>query len=203
MLKRLKQQFEKLQVRFLIGQEMESEKLRQIFRDRYDIEVGLYSLGCFDPWRIAPGTRIGRYSAISRSTRIIRSNHPFDGLTTHPYLYDPAFGVVEQNRIEAGHVSVGDDVWMGHNSLTTPGCTRIGRGAVVGAGAVVTRDVPPYAVVVGVPARIIRYRFEPDVIESIEASRWWEKSKSELKAFVRNNGEVVFHPTATGMAKAT
>ena len=60
------------------------------------------------------------------------------------------------------------------------GCKTIGNGAVIGAGAVVTKDVPPYAVVVGNPAKILRYRLTPEQIEKVEASKWWELDKNEL-----------------------
>ena len=77
-------------------------------------------------------------------------------------------------------VSIGNDVWIGARVIVLGGVT-IGNGAVIGAGSVVTRDVPPYAVVAGTPARLIRYRFEEPVIRRLEELRWWDKPEEELK----------------------
>ena len=68
----------------------------------------------------------------------------------------------------------------GHNSIIMPGVGRIGDGAVVAAGAVVNKEVPPYAVVVGNPARVVRYRFDPETIERLLAEKWWEKDIDEI-----------------------
>jgi serine acetyltransferase len=78
-------------------------------------------------------------------------------------------------------VTIGHDVWIGARVLVLGG-VNIGIGAVVAAGAVVTKDVPPYAIVAGVPARIIRYRFNEDQIRTLLETRWWDMSIAELKA---------------------
>jgi carbonic anhydrase/acetyltransferase-like protein (isoleucine patch superfamily) len=92
-------------------------------------------------------------------------------------------------------------VWVSHNVTITPGCKHIGRGAVIGAGAVVTKDVPAYAIVVGMPASVVRYRFEPETQAAIEASRWWELSKAELRDLVRRAPDTVMRPTAAKLAE--
>ncbi|MEY8198191.1 MAG: hypothetical protein RPS47_03005 [Colwellia sp.] len=74
-----------------------------------------------------------------------------------------------------------DDVWIGDGVIITPSVSCIGRGAVVGAGAIVTKDVPRYAVVCGNPAVVIKYRFPADRAASIEESCWWLKDKESLK----------------------
>jgi hypothetical protein len=74
---------------------------------------------------------------------------------------------------EKGEIAIGSDVWIGTRAMILSGVT-IGHGAVVAAGAVVTRDVPPYAIVAGVPARVLRYRFDADTIERLLAIAWWE-----------------------------
>ncbi|WP_349616768.1 CatB-related O-acetyltransferase [Azotobacter salinestris] len=76
-------------------------------------------------------------------------------------------------------VVIGNDVWIGARAVIMAGVT-IGNGAVIGTGAIVTRDVPPYAIVTGTPARVIKYRFEQDIIERLENSKWWDLSPEEI-----------------------
>ena len=91
-------------------------------------------------------------------------------------------GASEQRNFSKGqnYLNVGHGVWFGADSIVLSGCKTIGNGAVIGAGSVVTHDVPPYAVVVGNPARIIRYRLTSEQIEKVEASKWWLLEKNEL-----------------------
>lgn len=191
---------EKLRLRLLLRDEYESRRLRAYFKDRWNIDVGLYSYGCFDRWRIPPNTVIGRYCSFARTARIIDANHPADALTTHPFLYERKFGLVAEDSMTPRPAVVGDDVWMGANAIATPGCKSIGRGAIIGAGAVVTRDVPAYAIVAGNPARLLRYRFEPEMIEAIETSAWWTLSKQELGKVIADAPETVFQPTPERLA---
>ncbi|GJE04082.1 CatB-related O-acetyltransferase [Methylobacterium isbiliense] len=183
--------FDRVVVPLLRGREFDSVYLRDAFRSRYGIEIGLYSYGCFDRWRIPPGTRIGRYCSFAKSVRILNANHPIDALSTHPFLYDPAFGVVPESRVSATRVEIEDDVWFGHNATVAPGVARIGRGAIIGTGAVVTRDVPPYAIVAGVPGRVIRSRFPPATIARIEASRWWTLDRTALRDLVAREPDLL------------
>ena len=171
-------------------------KLRRFFKDRYGIEVGLYSYGCFDRWRLPAPLRVGRYCSFASSVRSAPANHPVDALTTHPVLYERAFGVVDHDIQHEKVLIVEDDVWVGHNVMILPGCKFIGRGAVIGAGAVVTRDVERYAIVAGNPARKLRDRFTPELAAAIEASRWWELDLAGLRALVTARREMVFHPAA-------
>jgi serine acetyltransferase len=77
---------------------------------------------------------------------------------------------------------IGNDVWIGANAfINTSSCHSIGDGAIIGAGAVVTHDVPPYAVVVGVPARILKYRFSPEQIDILLRIKWWSRKEEWLK----------------------
>ena len=78
-------------------------------------------------------------------------------------------------------LKVGNDVWMGDNAIILADVTEIGDGAIIGAGAIVKKNVPPYAVVVGNPARVVRYLFSKEVIDELLASKWWEKDIEELK----------------------
>jgi acetyltransferase-like isoleucine patch superfamily enzyme len=101
--------------------------------------------------------------------------------STHAFFFNPALGVCKEDLVAYTPLEIGNDVWIGHGAIIHPHVRRIGDGAVIGAGAVVNKDVPPYAVVTGNPSRIVRYRFSKKVIEELLASRWWEKSIGELK----------------------
>lgn len=158
-----------------------SATARDIMHQYHGVQIGAYSYGdCFDPALIPPGVSIGRYVSIAPGVRFHTQNHPIDRLSSHPFFYDARLGLVERDALEPAALEVGHDAWIGRNAMTTPGCRRIGIGAVVGAGAVVTRDVPDFAIVAGNPARLLRYRFSPETIEKIHASRWWLKPVAEL-----------------------
>jgi acetyltransferase-like isoleucine patch superfamily enzyme len=191
---------EKLRIRWLLRDEYESPALRAHFARRWQVEVGLYSYGCFDPWRIPRRTRIGRYCSFAKTARILDANHPIDALTTHPFLYEARFGVIDRDLIDPPWLEIGDDVWISHNATITPGCKAIGRGAIIGAGAVVTHDVAPYAIVAGVPATQLRLRFDADTIAAIEASRWWELDKAGLADLVRRDPAAAYRPGPATLA---
>lgn len=190
-----------IKLRRLRRNEYESLELRDWFARSYGVEVGLYTYGCFDRWRFPPRTRIGRYCSIARSVRVLDSNHPIDAVTTHPYLYDPGHGVVASNPLDPAWLEIEDDVWLSHNVTITPGCKRIGRGAIVGAGAVVTKDVPAYAIVAGVPAAVVRYRFDAETQAALEASHWWEMNKAQLAALNRSDPDALTHVTPAKVAR--
>jgi virginiamycin A acetyltransferase len=191
---------EKVKLRLLLRDEYESQALRDWFARDFKVEVGLYSYGCFDRWRIPARTRIGRYCSFAKTARVLDANHPFDALSTHPFLYEKRFGLVERDLIDPPWITIEDDVWVSHNATITPGCKHIGRGAIIGAGAIVTKDVPAYAIVVGMPASIVRYRFEPNMQAAIEASRWWELSRAELKAISATSPDLLLKPTVERLA---
>ena len=157
----------------LEGGEMRSASLRSIMQGCHGVAVGAHSYGCFDPVRIPPGTRMGRYVSVGPGVAAYRRNHPLDRLSLHPYFYNPRHGAAQAADVPTEPLDIDDDAWLGAGAIILPGCRRIGRGAVIGAGAVVTRDVPAYAVVAGNPARVIRYRFDPATIRAAERSRWW------------------------------
>jgi virginiamycin A acetyltransferase len=165
----------------LEGGEFRSRTLRRIFARYWDVEIGMYTHGgCFVPWMVDPKTKIGRYCSIASGVRIINHNHPLAFKGTSGLFFNPLFGVSERWLIEHRPLEVGNDVWIGANAVIMPEVNRIGDGAVIGAGAVVNRDIPPYAVVLGNPARVIKFRFPDDVIARLLEEKWWEQDIDEI-----------------------
>jgi acetyltransferase-like isoleucine patch superfamily enzyme len=158
------------------------------------VEVGLYSYGCFDLSRFPSGVRVGRYCSIANTARVILRNHGVNFLGMTAMFYWPELGVVDRDPIPFGTLSIGDDVWIGHNATILPGVGSIGRGAVIAAGAIVTRPVPSYAIVAGNPARIMRLRFSNTAIDAIEKSRWWECDPAALRQLVQDQPDFVYQP---------
>ena len=164
------------------GGEMCSPTLRRIFQDYHHIEIGLYSYGgCFDAHRIGAFTKIGRYCSFAEGVCIFRRNHPVKFRSTHPYFFNTSLGYVHKEIIPMRELVVGNDVWIGQNALILPSVGKIGDGAVIGAGAVVTKDVPDFAIVAGNPARVLKYRFSKTTMDKIKKSAWWDSSIDELK----------------------
>ena len=137
---------------------------------------------------------LGRYCSIGEEVQIGRHSHPLDFGSTSPIFYldsNEVLGIDEHKSFGSQSFSpsrppsilkktyIGNDVYIGHGAFVMPGLT-IGDGAVVGARSVVTRDVPPYAVVAGSPARILRSRFNQSVIDALLASEWWLFSPADL-----------------------
>lgn len=193
---------DKLFLRFHSRDEFTSIPLRKYFLERYEISIGLYSYGCFDPARIARGTTIGRYCSFARTASIFNGNHGIGFLSLHPYLYNVALGFVKTETINRTKCVIEDDVWIGHASIILPSVSLIGRGSIIGAGAVVTRNVPRYAVVVGNPGRVIRYRFTEDIVGMIEETKWWEMDSEELGLLINDNPSLVFGPADYYVGKA-
>lgn len=194
---------EKLKVRLWLRTQHVNLRLRAHFRDNFRIDVGMYSYGCFDQWRMPGPIRVGRWCSIANSVKSAPINHPFDAITTHPALFERKFGVVDKDIFYDDALVIEDDVWIGHNAMILPGCKHIGRGAIVGAGSVVSRNVPAYSIVVGNPAKKLRDRFAPDLIAALEESRWWELDAADLRALVHSNPDLLFHPTAASVSQWT
>lgn len=161
--------------------EMTSVLLRKLFYDGYNIEVGLYSYGCFDRERFNPNMKVGRYCSFSQSCRRVNANHPTYSLSMSPYLYNPKFGIVDRETVDRSFCTIEDDVWVGHNVIILPSVTKIGRGAVIAAGTVVTKNVAPYDIIAGSPGKVIKKRFSNETIAKIEKSEWWKLDVEHLE----------------------
>lgn len=167
--------------------QMYSLTLRRIYRDYHQIEIGLYSYGgCFDEGRIGAFTKIGRYCSFAEGVCIFNRNHPLEFMSMHPFFYNSAFGYVEREMVSRRRLEIGNDVWVGQGAIILPSVSKIGDGAVIGAAAVVTRDVPDFAVVVGNPARIVKYRFSAEDRHKIKRSQWWNKDIEQLSNYINS-----------------
>lgn len=126
---------------------------------------------------------VGKYCSLANGVCIGMGNHPYDILTTHPFTYMDndiqLYGnmpVSKENMVKlppSGKTIIGNDVWVGHNALILEG-VKVGDGAIIGAGAVVTKDVEPYGIVAGVPAKLIKYRFPKEIIDELLEVKWWD-----------------------------
>ncbi|CAM4029085.1 CatB-related O-acetyltransferase [Shewanella aquimarina] len=144
----------------------------------------LHSMGAYSYTRssLPRNTIVGRYCSIARSVTSLGVQHPLKRFTTSAVTYSndeikldtlPEGLLKPFDGAKCPAIIIKNDVWIGNNVVLKPGIT-VGNGAVIAANAVVTRDVPDYAIIGGIPARVIRYRFSPNTINALLELRWWD-----------------------------
>lgn len=134
---------------------------------------------------------IGKFCSIAAHTRINPGNHPLDRvMLSHVGYRSSAYGLgpddpdfFEWRR--SSPVTLGHDVWIGHGAVVLPGVT-VGTGAAIGAGTIVTKDVPPFAVVVGNPGRVLRLRFADTLVADLLRIAWWDWPHEQIGAAMRD-----------------
>jgi acetyltransferase-like isoleucine patch superfamily enzyme len=153
---------------------------------KYGFEIGDFTYGRPKVRFPESGAKlvIGKYGSIADNVQILLGgNHRLDFVTTYPFgamtgVWSEAAGRTDFS-LSKGNVIIGHDVWLGSGCLIMSGVT-IGNGAVVAAHAVITKDVPPYAVVGGNPAKVIRHRFDETTIACLNASQWWDLPRERI-----------------------
>ena len=125
-------------------------------------------------------TDIGAFCAISWDSTINAIQHPLTHLTIHAFPYVSEYGGVEKRTDFYQRVTVNNDVWIGANSVILPGL-KIGNGAIIAANTLVTRNVPDYAIIAGVPAKTLRFRFRKEMIDKLLELKWWELDFDVIK----------------------
>ncbi|MCB8822089.1 CatB-related O-acetyltransferase [Microvirga rosea] len=158
--------------------------------DRYGFDVGEFSYGRPKVRFPESGKKltIGRYCSFADKVEILLGgNHRMDWTTTYPFsalreLW-PTAPQTDDYHTSRGDVTIGNDVWLGSGAIILSGVT-VGHGAVIAAQAVVTKDVPPYAIVGGNPAKVIRYRFDEPTIQGLLDSAWWELPREKIAVLI-------------------
>lgn len=176
----------------LEGGEAYSKTARELFKEAYGIHIGYGTYGGI--WTAGnlfwEDFSIGNYCSIARNVYLYTGNHPTHFFTTHPLMYNPSMGAKKPLSFSQ-HLNIGHDVWIGQNVVILPGCHNIGNGAVIGAGAIVTKDVDPYTICVGNPARPIKKRFSDEIIKQLEETHWWEMELDELETHIEQLQQIV------------
>lgn len=123
-------------------------------------------------------SKIGNYCSIANNVSIGQGEHDLTKISTNSIFYKNTFEELTKNECV-----IGNDVWIGVDCIIKRG-VKIGNGAVIGANSVVTKNIPDFAIAVGSPARIIKYRFDDKKIKQINLSNWWEKDKIEAEKII-------------------
>jgi acetyltransferase-like isoleucine patch superfamily enzyme len=179
----------------LIDTKTKINKYVKINRGVKLLQCEINSYTYIGPNTLIANTHIGKYCSIAPNCCIGLANHSTNYISTSPIFTSKNNGtgiIWTQNNYfeEIGKVTIGNDVWIGMNVLIKSG-VEINDGAVIGAGSIVTKDVPPYGIVVGSPAKIIKFRFTEDIIRKLLEIKWWNLSPklliNHINFFQRSN----------------
>ena len=145
--------------------------------------IGRYTYTCYDDEIV--NCEIGQFCSISDEVVIGGAEHPIDWVSTSPVFQNVKHSGPKRKFSEFDFEGIkktviGNDVWIGRRAIIKAGVT-VGDGAVIGSGSVVTKDVPPYAIVGGVPAKILKFRFDEETIKELNQSEWWNLTEEELE----------------------
>lgn len=159
----------------------------QRYGDIWGLQLGRYT--CIGRMSTIQETKIGSFCALADNMIIGCDDHDYKMITTHPFWHDVSWGISDDIELSkkyrekefADPCVIGNDVWIGAG-VNICRNVRIGDGCVIGAGAVITRDIEPYSVVVGVPGKVIKKRFDDKIIERLEKCNWWNLPIPVLKA---------------------
>lgn len=186
-MRKLKKYFKKIWYQIL-GQDLPNREYssRKKFLKAYptyQLGRGTYGFPIVLDWHQNTTLKIGNYCSIARNVEIfLGGSHRMDWVSTFPFVkfYSELNYLVEEFGVTNGDVTIGNDVWLGRDCKIMSGVT-IGDGAVVATGAIVTHDIPPFAIVGGIPAKVIRYRFDKATIDALLESQWWYWPENEIR----------------------
>lgn len=155
-----------------------------LFRNASLINSTLGAYSYIQSGSLVCNAQIGKFCSIASGVDIGLPQHLLSSVSSHPIFYSkntplPKTFSETDNFIDMKKTLIGNDVWIGQKAMIMSGIC-IGCGAVIGAGAVVTKDIPPYAIVVGIPAKIIKYRFDENIRNALLLSNWWDMSEDWL-----------------------
>lgn len=146
----------------------------------FNVSLGDYSY-ISGPRSYVEDAQIGKYCSIARQVIIGVSGHNYEWVTTSPIITSKSYGFISDdiNEPQKAPPVIGNDVWIGMNSIIMRGVT-VGDGAVIAAGSVVTKDIKPYSIVAGVPAKHLRYRFTEEQIHQLLKIQWWNWDEEKI-----------------------
>jgi len=171
---------------------------KDVLGSQYTIGDFTYGLPTIKHWGEKATLKIGKFCSFADNVTIfLGGNHRTDWVSTYPFnvLCDafPNAKTIIGHPATKGNVSIGNDVWIGFHATILSGVS-IGNGAVIAANAVVTKDVPPYAIVAGNPAQIVKFRFSTETIDLLQKIQWWnwpiEKINSNVKKICNSDIDV-------------
>lgn len=184
----------------LEGGETVSLTARRLLWEQHGVSVGLHSYGSLlVPGMAAAGTSVGRYVSIGPNVRTFTTNHPMDTVSMHPYWYQSPMSkmTLQVDGAPKRTCRIESEAWVGANAVILAGCERIGIGAVIAAGAVVTRSVPDFAIFAGVPAKQIGIRLSESLrARALDLEPWNEEPDVAARLYAElalSNGEEDSH----------